>query len=528
LTGDGSCERHPPKYKQNIMRLINFIFSVLIFSLLSFNLAPGYQYLGTLDGENVGDQLGDNIATVDFNGDGFLDMAVSAPAADDAGLSSGRVYLYFGGPDADLNADLIFIGPTSSFFGQSISSAGDFNNDTYDDLIIGAPFYDVPYSSAGAALLFYGGPTPDTAVDHIFTGENMLDYFGISVRGLGDFNGDNIDDIVVGAYKADWGSFEDAGKVYIYYGSGTPDYNVDKVLVGEADGERFGYSIATSDYNDDNFSDIAVGAYSYDDTEINQGRVYLYYGGSSPDTLIDLAFAGDSAGYKFGWSLASGDINGDNIADLIMGTDEYPVDTFASGAVYIFNGGSAFDSLSDDSYLTGNASNDYLGFSIGSGADINNDGFAEIIAGMPGSDQSAIDGGGAVFLNGGSDIAPDTAVYGDYGDENAGHAVGIWPHFGSDIVIAVGAPAYADYTGRILLYKTVSTSTDSCGDANNDGSVNLLDITFLINYLYKNGPAPPVTNNADVNADGSINLLDITALINFLYKSGPALNCPEK
>jgi len=65
-----------------------------------------------------------------------------------------------------------------------------------------------------------------------------------------------------------------------------------------------------------------------------------------------------------------------------------------------------------------------------------------------------------------------------------------------------------------------------CGDADGDGGVNILDATYLINYLYKSGPPPDIEEAADVNNTGNINLLDITYLINYLYKSGPALSCP--
>jgi len=64
-----------------------------------------------------------------------------------------------------------------------------------------------------------------------------------------------------------------------------------------------------------------------------------------------------------------------------------------------------------------------------------------------------------------------------------------------------------------------------CGDANGDGNINILDITFLINYLYKGGPAPDPVEIADVNGSGNINLLDITYLIGYLYKGGPGPNC---
>ncbi|MFH2037199.1 MAG: M20/M25/M40 family metallo-hydrolase [Candidatus Zixiibacteriota bacterium] len=59
------------------------------------------------------------------------------------------------------------------------------------------------------------------------------------------------------------------------------------------------------------------------------------------------------------------------------------------------------------------------------------------------------------------------------------------------------------------------------GDANNDGGINLLDITFIISYLYKGGSQPPILNQADANGNCNINILDITYLISYLYKGGP-------
>jgi len=64
-----------------------------------------------------------------------------------------------------------------------------------------------------------------------------------------------------------------------------------------------------------------------------------------------------------------------------------------------------------------------------------------------------------------------------------------------------------------------------CGDADGGGSVNLLDITFLINYLYKGGPAPDPVEAADADGSGGVNLLDCTYLINYLYKDGPPPEC---
>ncbi|MFH2035569.1 MAG: dockerin type I repeat-containing protein, partial [Candidatus Zixiibacteriota bacterium] len=67
-----------------------------------------------------------------------------------------------------------------------------------------------------------------------------------------------------------------------------------------------------------------------------------------------------------------------------------------------------------------------------------------------------------------------------------------------------------------------------CGDVNCNGSVNILDITYLISYLYKGGPVPCEAWRADVNSNGAVNILDITYLISYLYKGGPDPNCGGK
>ncbi len=65
-----------------------------------------------------------------------------------------------------------------------------------------------------------------------------------------------------------------------------------------------------------------------------------------------------------------------------------------------------------------------------------------------------------------------------------------------------------------------------CGDVNNDGDINIFDITYLISYLYLSGPPPESPSVADVNNDGTLNIFDITHLISYLYLSGPPPDCP--
>jgi len=66
----------------------------------------------------------------------------------------------------------------------------------------------------------------------------------------------------------------------------------------------------------------------------------------------------------------------------------------------------------------------------------------------------------------------------------------------------------------------------TCGDVNSDIVVNIFDITYLISYLYLEGPPPEIMESADVNNDGTVNIFDITFLISYLYLEGPQPTCP--
>ncbi len=73
-----------------------------------------------------------------------------------------------------------------------------------------------------------------------------------------------------------------------------------------------------------------------------------------------------------------------------------------------------------------------------------------------------------------------------------------------------------DFTGETFV----------CGDVNNDGVVNILDMIYYIDWKFKGGAAPSILNSADVNSDGAYNILDIIYLIDYKFKGGPAPHCP--
>lgn len=80
--------------------------------------------------------------------------------------------------------------------------------------------------------------------------------------------------------------------------------------------------------------------------------------------------------------------------------------------------------------------------------------------------------------------------------------------------------------GPVFASGLFTVNTAYCGDADGNGVVDLLDITYLINYIYRDGPAPDPIEYADVNNSGNINILDVCYLIYYRYKNGPLPDCP--
>lgn len=99
--------------------------------------------------------------------------------------------------------------------------------------------------------------------------------------------------------------------------------------------------------------------------------------------------------------------------------------------------------------------------------------------------------------------------------------LGIAPEISSIEALTVIVQDYCNADTLSFLIQTFL-----CGDVNQDDLTNIFDITFLISYLYMDGPSPNLVEAADVNNDGTVNIFDITYLITFLYLEGPEPDCP--
>jgi len=164
--------------------------------------------------------------------------------------------------------------------GWSVGTAGDVNGDGYDDVIVGALYYDDAYTDEGRVSVYTGTVTGlSTMADWTRDGEQAEAHLGVSVGWAGDVNDDGFADVIVGADAYDNGQTNE-GAAFIYTGT-VSGLGATAEWMGESDqaSALFGWAVGTAgDVNGDGCSDVIIGAYRYDDGESNEGRAFVYYG----------------------------------------------------------------------------------------------------------------------------------------------------------------------------------------------------------------------------------------------------------
>ncbi len=310
-----------------------------------FGPSDGFIIKGKVNKENFGFSVSH---AGDINGDGIDDILIGVESwnRDNYVTEVGMVYVVFGRKNGDFPSilDVDLLSPSQGFkiYGESaqnhlgftVSGAGDVNGDGISDIIVGA----FGAGTGGKAYVIFGSkqgledmrlpPAPGKG----FTVEGSNgEHLGNSVSKVGDFNGDGIDDVIIGAHVADsW-----RGKAYIIYGKRgwfpatirTPPSATDGMMIqGVFGGDNFGCSVGgTGDFNGDGLQDVIVGAYAANG---NRGGAYIIFGSRENPAMLKVDSLSPSRGFyviskeintQLGGIVSGGkDLNGDGLPDAIL------------------------------------------------------------------------------------------------------------------------------------------------------------------------------------------------------------------
>ena len=265
------------------------------------------------------------------------------PSHGDQLCDQGRAFVYYGsaaGPS--IAPDWVTEGDQSlAYYGTSVGTAGDVNGDGYADVIVGSPWYSNGEPFEGRAFVFLGSAAGlSTSPEWLAEGNNFLAHLGDSVGTAGDVNADSYDDVIVGAPYAG-GSLE--GRAFVYLGSAAGLHSLAIWQAeGKSGDGYFGHAVgAAGDVNGDGYDDVIVGAYLSSHGEAGEGRAYVFNGGSASgvSTTADWGTEGDQEDAYLAYSVAgAGDVNGDGYAEIMIGAYLYDHHLVNVGAVFVYPG----------------------------------------------------------------------------------------------------------------------------------------------------------------------------------------------
>lgn len=354
----------------------------------------------TVESDQTNAKMGGSVAGAgDVNGDGYSDVIVGALLYDNGSTDEGAAFVYLGSATG-INtsvATILDCNQANAEMGRSVSGAGDVNGDGYGDVIVGAYNYDNVETNEGAAFVYYGSAigVGTTAAATVESNQaNAL--MGVSVATAGDVNGDGFSDVIVGAWSYDSG-LADEGAAFVYHGSATGINTIATSIVESNQASAYmGFSVAgAGDVNGDGYSDVIVGAVGYDGGQTDEGAAFVYHGTTTGINTIAAAIVeSNQVNVQMGLSVASaGDVNGDGYSDVIIGAIFYDNGQTDEGAAFVCCGSTTGINTSPSAIVESNQATAYMGTSVAGAGDVNGDGYSDVIVGAHFYDNGATDEG---------------------------------------------------------------------------------------------------------------------------------------
>jgi len=358
-----------------ILGFVVFVLILNITSVSSQNWVVNYQKISSTEGNlgvnlSAGDSFGHALDSIgDINGDGVTDAIVTAFGDDQMGANMGALYVLKMNSNGTVKSYTKITKNLNGFtgniesgdiFGSGFAAIGDYNNDGFYDVAVGAEYDDDGGSWNGAIYLLSLDTSGNvlsnqkiSATSGGFTGVlTGSPAFGNDIANIGDLNGDGITDLAVGSRRdndggskngAVWilfmnadGTVNHQSKISSLQGSFTANLDID---------DYFGVSVEyLGDYNNDGYIELAVGSHFDDDGGTNKGCIYILSidtSGSvvSYSKISDLygGFSGVlNSGDKFGVAIAKiGDLDNDGVVDIAVGAYRDNTAGYDAGAFYI-------------------------------------------------------------------------------------------------------------------------------------------------------------------------------------------------
>lgn len=455
----------------------------------------------------------------DFDNDGFVDAFISN--------WPGQVNSLYHNEGGGLFSQISLGEIVTEVRWSTAAAWADYDNDGDLDLVV---------SNYGANSLFRN----DNGVfNKMTTGDITSDNYNTYGVSWGDYDNDNDLDLFIAVPNE--GNPDNNNRLFENLGDGTFGRVLDGDIVNDG-GTSFGGS--WGDYDNDGDLDLFVTNVSNTDA----GNNFLYVNnGDGTFTKATEGIVVNDGGYSFG--SAWGDFDNDGDLDLFVANYTWEGD--GRDYLYVNIGDGAFVKVITEDIV--NAQGSSYGAAI---SDYDRDGDLDLfIARCTNGNEN-----NAFYANNGSEnnwlnirclgsnsnrsaIGTKVRVKAVIGGEEVWQMREISSqtgycgqnelnvHFGfgdataADTLIVEWPSGTYQYLYDIGLNQFMIVTEPICGDVDAGGAINILDITFLINYLYKDGPVPPVMSVCDADGSDLINILDVTFLINYLYKDGALPVC---